>query len=248
MDRWLGCSGALALMTLSCGATVPAFYPRPTERIRESAYDWFYVATGEGRDAGREPACANAEAQAWSKLAALFVDEVETASDVVAVAGGPARVRALLAAYLTRVRTEAVRTQGAYDDGARRCYVELRWRRPRHLAVAISRALALKDTEESVGAEIKRALTPAGESSVAARADASPTAEGAVEKTYRGWFKRMLAVPDCQSHRLAFVGSPGGTEARWLELKNTEVGWVLIDDRRIPDAGWPAPPTLSLCD
>jgi len=232
----------------ACGANLPAFYPRATERVRESAYDWFYVATGAGRAVGREQSCARADEQAWEYIVALFSDEADTASDVVAVAGGPARVRALLATYMARVRSEAIRTQEAYEDRARRCYVELRWRRPRHLAVAISRALELKDTEESVGAELKRALTPVGSPVVVSRADAAPTPESAIDKIYRGWFQRLLAAPDCDSHRLAFVGSPGGTEARWLELKQTEVGWVLVDDRRIPDEGWPAPPTLSLCD
>jgi hypothetical protein len=243
-----GVSGfALALAACGCAASQPAWYPGTPHRHRESAYDWFLVATGTDRGRDRTSSCDAAAMSAWGEISELFLDEAETQGEIVAVAGGPSRVRATLATFLDRVSSDAVRTQELYDDNARRCYVELRWRLPRHLATSVARTLEIRDTEESVGQEIKRALAPE-EAPVAQHAAAAPTPEAVIAATYRGWFVRLVTVRDCETHRLAFVGAPGGSEARWLELKQADNGWILVDDRQIGDEGWPSPPELSLCD
>ena len=238
---------ALTLLVGGCAASRLSWYPGTPHRQRESAYDWFLVATGTGAAVDRESSCDAAAASAWVEIARLFIEEVETETEVVAIAGGPSRVPAMLTTYLKRAFVEAVRAQETYSDGERRCYVELRWRLPRHLAAAIARTLELRETEESVGQEIRKALLPEDTPVVPQKA-AAPTPEAAITSTYRGWFMRLLDSPNCETHRLAFVGAPGGSEARWLELRRTDNGWILIDDRRIGDAGWPTAPEVGLCD
>ena len=238
---------ALALLACGCAASRPAWYPGTPHRQRESAYDWFLVATGTGAGRDRDSSCDVAALDAWGGISKLFLEEAETASEVVAVAGGPSRVHVILTTFLERVFVEAIRTEEVHDDMARRCYVELRWRLPRHLSTAIARTLELRDTEESVGQEIKKALQNE-DAPVAPQKSAAPTPEAAIAATYRGWFVRVVSLRDCDTHRLAFVGAPGGSEARWLELKQANNGWILIDDRKIGDEGWPTPPELSLCD
>jgi len=241
--------GGLLLALIGCGCAIskPAWYPTVPHRQRESAYDWFLVATGTAYAADRETSCDAAAAEAWVEISKLFMEEAETAGDVVAVAGGPSRVSAVLATYLTHAVSDAIRTREVYDDGTRRCYLELTWRLPRHLAIAVARTLELGDTEESVDMEIKQALAPEG-APAAEEKPRAPTPEAAVSATYRGWFMRLLFVPECETHRVAFVGAPGGSEARWLELKKNDAGWILVDDRKIGDEGWPTAPDVALCD
>ena len=74
------------------------------------------------------------------------------------------------------------------------------------------------------------------------------TAAAAIEATYPGWYVRLLDVPDCPTHRVAFVGAPGGDESRWLEVKKSEAGWILVADERVSSDGWPAPPEVGWCD
>ncbi|MBI5511087.1 MAG: hypothetical protein HY903_20180 [Deltaproteobacteria bacterium] len=240
---------ALCLVLCGCAAPRPAWLSDSARRERASAYDWFLVGSGDGKGDDRVSSCDAAALRAWQQIAALFINETETDSEVVAVTGGPSRVRAALESFMARVDTEALRTEERYDDGDRLCFVELRWRIPRHLGPAVARTLGLIPTEESVGEEIKLALSPGEVKAPVGHVEAlAPTPEAALALPYRGWFFRLLSVPDCDSHRLAFVGAPGGFEARWLELKRSAAGWAVVDDHPVAADGWPSPPGIALCD
>jgi hypothetical protein len=236
----------------ACAIAAPSWHPSVPRTERTGAYEYFLVATGSASGEDRVSACEDAAEDARVGLANLMIGRNETRSDVVAACGGPSRVEACLMTFGARALLEAPRTRELHDQAARRCYVELRWREPRHLAGAVRRVFEENATEADVATEMTRALTPVpddpGPQPVQPLPSASPTPNAAIEAAYPRWFIRLLPVADCDTHVLAFVGAPGGNEARWLELKRTETGWIVIDDERVTDAGWPSPPRVTWCD
>lgn len=236
----------------ACAIAAPSWYPSPARTERTGAYEYFLIATGSAQGSDRESACDDAAAAARVALTALLIERNETRSEVVAACGGPSRVGSCLTTFSGRALLTAPRTRELHDQAARKCYIELRWREPRHLGGAVRRVFEEEATEADVATEMTRALSPpseeAGPQPVQPLPSASPTPNAAIESAYPRWFLRLLPVPDCESHVLAFVGSPGGSEARWLELKRTNTGWIVIDDERVTDAGWPAPPNVTWCD
>jgi len=129
---------------------------------------------------------------------------------------------------------------------------ESRWAATRHLAASIRRLLEAAATADEVGLALRGALTEtphqAEPTPVRPAPSAAPTPEAAVDQGYRGWYLRFLPVEGCDSHIMAFVGAPAGTDARWLELKRTVNGWLVVEDEAVTREGWPAPPTPVSCD
>ena len=248
---------AVALATLAiginaCTIAAPSWHPSTPRTERTGAYDYFLIATGSAAGDDQISACEDAAEDARAALTTLVIERNETRSQVVAACGGPSRVESCLSAFAQRALLSAPRTRELHDQAARRCYVELSWREPRHLAGAVRRVFEESATEADVATEMTRALAPAstdsGPQPVQPLPSTSPTPNTAIELAYPRWFLRLLAVPDCDTHVLAFVGAPGGNEARWLELKRTDSGWIVIDDERVTDDGWPSPPRVPWCD
>jgi hypothetical protein len=243
----------LAIGISACAIATPSWYPSEPRTERTGAYEYFLIATGSAAGEDQANACDDAAAGARATLTSLLVERNEARSEVVAACGGPSRVVSCLRGFAERALLTAPRTREVYDQAARRCYVELRWIEPRHLGAAARRGVEEEATEADVATEMTRALgTPTQEPStprpVQPTPTASPTANAAIEAAYPRWFIRLLPVPDCETHLVAFVGSPGGNEARWLELKRVETGWIVIDDQRITKDGWPSPPRVTWCD
>jgi hypothetical protein len=250
-------ASVMALSTLTiginaCAMAAPSWHSSTPRTERTGAYEYFLIATGSAGGEDQISACGDAADDARVALTTLVIERNEANSDVVAACGGPSRVDSCLTMFAERALLTAPRTRELHDQSTRRCYVELRWREPRHLAGAVRRVYQEHATEADVATEMTRALTPvptdSGPQPVQPLPSASPTANAAIEVAYPRWFLRLLPVPDCDTHVQAFVGAPGGNEARWLELKRTETGWIVIDDERVTDAGWPAPPRVPWCD
>lgn len=235
----------------ACAIAAPSWHPSAARTERTGAYEYFLIATGSAVGEDQISACGYAAEDARVALTALVIERNEARSEVAAACGGPSRVESCLTTFARRALLTAPRTRELHDQAARRCYVELRWREPRHLAGAVRRVFEESATEADVATEMTRALAPASADSplpVQPLPSTSPTPNAAIEMAYPRWFLRLLPVPDCETHVLAFVGAPGGHEARWLELKRTETGWIVIDDERVTNDGWPAPPRVSWCD
>jgi hypothetical protein len=245
-------AGLSWLLLSSCATAAPAwFHPQPTSE-RTGAYELFLIAAGTGAGPDRGSACAAADSEARRQLTELLLSRHEASSEIVAVCGGPSRVATCIADFAASALREAPRTREEVSDAPRRCWVELRWLEPRHLAAAIRRQLEAAATADEVGLALKGALAnePRGDEQkpVQRAPQASPTPEGAIGAGYRGWYVRFLPVADCDTHLMAFVGAPGGTDARWLELKRTTNGWLVIEDENVGRDGWPEPPPPGLCD
>lgn len=245
MRVWLLASVVLA------GCNVPAWATRAPNLQREAAYDWLVVAPGDARAERREIACEQAHARAFEGVRTLFVATYKDQSDIVAAAGGPARVERVLTEFANDVGRVAAQTTALfYDDALRHCYVELSWFLPRPLAQAVRRNLESLATEEGVALELSRAL--ASPESDAERTPVSP-AKGppqrasvaeAVSAIYPGWYVRFVTLPSCPEASLAFVGAPGGGESRWLWLRAEEGGFRVAKDEKLraDDWSWPTPP------
>lgn len=243
----------------ACVTSKLTWYPAVPRIERTGAYEWFLIATGVGNGSNRISACEAADDVARESLTALLLERAETQSDVVAAAGGPSRVQSVLRNFASEATLPAPRTREYHDDARRRCFVELRWLLPRHLASAVRRVVDRRATEEDVADEMRRAFNADPNADPDGGGDRQPvdgqrgattavTPEAALEANYPQWFWRVMTVPDCETHRIAFVGAPSGAEARWLELKRSHDGWLIVDDDRIGSEGWPTPPTIGFCD
>ncbi len=251
---------AIALLLLAgasftaCAGQRPLWYDEAVRTLRASAHERFLIAAGQGDGRARQEACAAAESAARERATADLIQRYETHSEVVAVCGGPARVATCLRSFAATALVTAPRTQEHYDDAARRCWVELRWLEPRYLANAVRRVVEQDISVQEVAQALRGALGGPVDAAAPVATPLRPDVRGAptpaalVDVGYRGWFVRFLAQPDCPTHLIAFVGAPGGAEARWLELKQTAAGWVVVDDERVAGEGWPAPPAVGLCD
>ncbi|MEE8409619.1 MAG: hypothetical protein V3T05_08440 [Myxococcota bacterium] len=259
MHRLAARASTFSIIVLSgCASAKPSWYPSAPRADRTGAYEWFLIVTGAGVGSDRISACDAADDVARATLTSLLIEHAETQSDVVAAAGGPSRVEAVLRTFAAEATLPAPRTRDQYDDARRKCYVELHWLLPRHLASAVRRVVDRRATEEDVADEMRRALAgqlgDTGDETerqpVSAQRGVTKvmTPEAAIEANYPEWFWRVMTVPDCETHRIAFVGAPSGAEARWLELKKSDTGWLIVDDERINDKGWPTPPAICFCD
>lgn len=236
----------------ACATATPAWYHADARIERTSAYERFLVASGTGTGADRASACAEADNDARRQLAIMLFARHETNSEIVAACGGPSRVEACISGFAATALRQAPRTREEASDSPRRCWVEIRWLEPHHLAAAVRRLLEATANADEVGMALRGALAtePNNEepSPVRQAPQTSPTPEGAVDQGYRGWYVRFLPVDGCDDHLRAFVGAPAGTDARWLELKRTRSGWLVIEDDAVTRDGWPAPPPAGFCD
>ncbi len=229
-----------------CAHQTPGWYAHEPHIERDAAYDWLLVATGDGQGANREAACDRARETAQTRVRTLFVEAYGDHAAIAAAAGGPLRVGPVLSAFANAELPQAPTTRLSYDDAARRCYLEVRWLLPRHLAEAVRRSVDGTATELSVGEELRRALSGSAHGPAIKNGGALPRASvaEAVHSVYPGWFVRQIPC-DCAERALAFVGAPGAAEGRWLTLAERDGGWVIVNDTAADAKGWPMAPKVS---
>lgn len=236
----------LFFATSIVGCTAPKWSHESPRLQREAAYDWLVIAPGDAHAERREEACDQARERAFTDVRALFIGTYKDQSDIVAAAGGPARVERVLEAFANEVgRVSAQTTALFYDDALRHCYLELSWFLPQPLAQAVRRNVESLTTEEGVGLEMSRALTqddPRGPVTTSKSPMKKGSVNDAISAIYPGWYVRFVQVPECPERRLAFVGAPGGTESRWLWLAVEEGGFRIAKDERLQGDTWPTPP------
>ena len=216
---------------------------------------WWEAAKTYGAVDEAAAACDAAHDDALDQMLQHLLAESETRSDIIAATGGPSRFERSMAAFVEKDAVRAVRMRSHFEPRAGRCWVELRWLLPRNLAGAVRRAVEGRATEEDVALEMKRALLAGdGESEEEARPVVAKGRAGAATPfaaanvVYPGWFVRVLDVTDCPTHRMVFVGAPGGDEARWVEVKRSSSGWIVVGDQRVPNEGWPVVPAIVSCE
>lgn len=235
----------------ACAGSAPAWYVEAPRLVRDSAYERFLVTTGTAVSRDRKQACSRAYDRAFEDLVAFLIKETEARSDVIAAAGGPARFERVIREFARQDVPRVNETERKFLDSDDRCYLELRWLMPRHLAEAVRRSVESTATEDDVAREMRLALgveATAPGPIVRGSVGAAPTPAAAIGQAYPRWFLRLIPVPDCPTHVIAFVGAPGGTESRWLELRRTNDGWNVIADRPAPHEGWPDIPVIPGCD